>query len=204
MNNDQTNQDLTAAELEEPARPERQGKGLVKIDKSLFSTGDREKTKPAIINTEHRRPEPEPPRKVKDTEIIAAKRLELARLEFELENADRERRSLENRLEGVEHEISARTRQLTNIAAECQRVESKELREQFLLLFKRSMHGALGPLDSDNFARVGLMLANRKLLMSALQSEAKELDDQLVVLEKEAAELREKLGPDFNTETEVA
>jgi hypothetical protein len=189
-------------EQEEPSRPERRGRGLAKIATLTFTTPDGEKPKPAVISTEHRRPEP--PRKVKDTEIIAAKRKELLRLELELENADRERRSLEIRLEGVRHEINARTRQLTNIAAECQQVESKGLPEQFLLFFRRSLHGALGPHDSDTFARVGLTLANRKLLMSALQSEAKVLDDELVVLEKEAAELREKLGPDFDAESEAA
>jgi hypothetical protein len=191
-------------EQEEPARPDRQGKGLARIQTLTFSTDAGEKPKPAIIDTTHRRPEPEPPGKVKDTEIIAAKRAELARLELELEIADRERRTLEIRLEGVEHEINARTSQLTIIATNIQRVESKELPEQFLLLFKRSLHGALGPHDSDTFVRVGLTLANRKLLMSALQSEAKELDDQLVVLEKEAAELREKLGPDLDGENEAA
>jgi hypothetical protein len=156
---DSTNQEPTElTETTEPERVDRVGPGLARIQTFTVTTGA-EKQPPAIINTEHRRPEPQPPRKVKDTEIIAAKRAELARLELELKIADRERRALEIRLEGVEHEINARTRQLTIIATDIQRVESKELPEQFLLLFKRSLHGALGPHDSDNFARVGLMLA---------------------------------------------
>lgn len=177
-------------------RTERQGKGLCKIDNFPYQKGDRAKPEPpAVINTQHRRP-PEPPRKKKDNEIIAAKRAELQRLELEVKTADRERELLESRLEAVQHQIAARTRQLTTIASEALRLEDKSLPEEFLLLFRRSLYGGLGPHDLDNFARVGLMLSNRKLLLSLLQSEEKPLADQLAFLQGEAAELRAKLGPE--------
>jgi hypothetical protein len=82
-------------------------------------------------------------------------------------------------------------------------VEDKQLPAQFMLLFKRSLYGELGPQDLATFARVGLTLSNKKLLLSVFRAEAEDLDDELVVLEKQAAELREKLGPDAETEAAV-
>src|ERR1700747_2737527 len=130
---DLTNHPSEEAELTEPARPERVARGLAKVQNFTITTPG-EKAAPKIITTEHRRPTLPPPRKLRDTEAILEKRQELQRLELEIENEERERQALENRLEGVEREIDVRVRQLNVIAGECARVESKELPEQFLLL----------------------------------------------------------------------
>jgi hypothetical protein len=195
------NNDIESAEpIEQEERLERQGKGLARIETLTFSSPDHGKPKPAIVDTQHHRPTLPPPRKLRDTEAIMQKRQELERLELELRTSEREREALENRLEGVEREITTRTRELSKIASECARVEDKTLQEQFVLLFRKSLYGGLDAHDVLTFSRVGLMLSNRKLLMAALTAEAKELDDQLALLETEAAELREKL--DFDAETE--
>jgi hypothetical protein len=197
MNNDIDSSELT----EQEERPERQGRGLARIQ-TFTITQPGEKTKPREITTEHKRPSLPPPRKVRDSELIAAKKAELARLEFELLEDERARQSVENRLQGVLHEIDVRVRQLKVIAGECARVESKELPEQFLLLFRKSLYGGLDTHDLATFVRIGAMLSNKKLLLSMLQSEARPLDDELVFLEKEKEELRAKLGPDAETEAE--
>jgi hypothetical protein len=188
----------------EPEAPERQprwGRGLVKVDKFPLKAVDREKQKPAaIINVEWRPPTLPPPTPIKDTALIAQKRAELARLELEVTNADRERRDLVRKLEGIEHQINARTGQLSGVATNIARVEDKHLPAQFMLLFKRSLYGELGPQDLATFARVGLTLSNKKLLLSVFRAEAEDIDDALVILEKQAAELREKLGPDAESE----
>jgi hypothetical protein len=204
MNKNQTDQEqIEPTEQEEPARTARQGSGLVKIDRFPYKTVDREKQKPAVINTEWRPPALKAPVPIKDTALIAQKRAELERLALEVANADRLRRDLVRELEGIEHQINARTGQLDGVATNIARVEDKQLPAQFMLLFKRSLYGELGPQDLATFARVGLTLSNKKLLLSVFRAEAEDIDDALVILEKQAAELREKLGPDAETEAAV-
>lgn len=196
------NQDITPTGQEETESPRwvRQGKSLHKPHVPNFAPPTKREP-PPIIDATHRRPQVEPQRKPRDTEVIAQKRAELERLQFELDAADRERRALESRLYSVENQISGLSQQLSTNLAHTQRLESRELPERFTLLFRQYLNNALGPQDSDDFCRLGTMLSNKKLLLSALQTEAKALDDQLLILEKEKEELREKLGPD-DVETE--
>jgi hypothetical protein len=199
----QSDQDPTeVAETEAPERPPRQGRGLVTVQNPYGSKGGGEKPEPPrIINTTYTPPESEPPKPLKDTPAIAEKRKELARLELELKLADRERQALVRQLGQIQHEIDVKVGHLNWTAASISLVENKkDLRSRFVMLFKKSQYGQLDPHDAQDFARVGVILANQEFLSKYLRAEAADIDEALATLEKQGDELREKLGPDAETE----
>jgi chromosome segregation ATPase len=122
-------------EQEEPARPERQGKGLAKIASFTVTTADGEKVEPAVITTVHQ-PRPEPPPRWRPPQSA---REEARKLRAQAQEADSKAAALERdfdskirHVESLNREIELKDRELQKYRQLMADLDSDKLGERLL------------------------------------------------------------------------
>lgn len=196
--------DSTETGQEEPSRPERQGKGLVKIDNFPFKTRDRAEERPEIIDTRpaHQR---EPRRTYfRSVQVVNAEHQKLlaqaAEVQAKAREIERHYEGLERRLDSINHVSGLKEKELNNLRQRLAGLDPAELKSRFEIAFSKldNFHGS--PEVMNEWLIASSLRANAKELRALLAEKIEEGEREIATMAAEKADIEKQLS-DAGAET---
>jgi hypothetical protein len=191
---------------QEPARPERRGRGLARIEKFTVTTPDGERSEPVPVITTVHQPRPEPPPRWRPPQSA---REEARRLRAQAQEADSKAADLERdfdskirRVESLQREIQLKEKELGKLRQQLGELNPDKLRDRLELAYFRRSNFFYGDNAAMNqWLDAAALRANAKELRAMLTEKIENGEHEIAEAEAEVATLEAELEANAGSET---